>query len=79
MEMDRPHTQKKKRINCKAGPNMEPTRQEKEGKTQSHLKKNHRAGDEYETADMATTGKVQVRIGWRGFINGLYSLENLKA
>ena len=33
MEMDRPHTQKKKQINCKAGPNMEPTRQEKEGKT----------------------------------------------
>ena len=26
MEMDRPHTQKKKQINCKAGPNMEPTR-----------------------------------------------------
>ena len=33
MEMDRPHTQKKKQINYKAGHNMEPTRQEKEGKT----------------------------------------------
>ena len=55
MEMDRPPSQKKKQINYKAGPNMEPTRQEKEGKTQSHLEKNHRTGDEDGRADMATT------------------------
>ena len=69
MEMDRPHTQKKKQINCKAGPNMEPTRQEKEGRSRATWRRTTEQ-------EMKTKGltwqqldrKAQDRRGWRGFI-----------
>ena len=61
MDMGRTHTAKTHYINYKTCSNMEPARKEEERKTQSHLEKKHRAGDEGTRTVMATAGAEGTR------------------